>query len=227
MLSNPFSAVLFDLDGTLLDTLEEIAAAANAVLRRRGYACHEIQAYRYFVGDGVRRLVERVLPEGRRSSEQVRQFAEELAAEYEHRADRLTKIYPGIPELLTALEDREILKAILSNKPHLLTLRCAGRFLSRWQFQPILGQQADVPKKPDPASALHIAEQLNLPANSILYVGDTDVDMQTARAAGMCSVGALWGFRDREELLANGAGFIAEMPKQILPLLRKETEAER
>ena len=223
MPSNKFSAILFDLDGTLLDTLEEIAMAANAALQRRGYACHEIKTYRHFVGNGVRNLVEQILPEDRHSNHRaVQQFAEDLAAEYERRADRLTKIYPGIPELLTALQDKGILLAILSNKPHLLTIRCVNRFLSQWRFQSILGQQTSRPRKPDPAGALEIAKRLRIPLHSILYVGDTEVDIQTARAAGITSVGALWGFRSKAELIANKPNFIVETPKQILPLLEKK-----
>ena len=223
MPSNKFSAILFDLDGTLLDTLEEIATAANAALQRRGCARHEIKTYRRFVGNGVRNLVERILPEDTHSNHRdVQQFAEDLAAEYERRADRLTKIYPGIPELLTTLQDKGISLAILSNKPHLLTIRCANRFLSQWRFQSILGQQTSRPRKPDPAGALEIAKRLRIPPHSILYVGDTEVDIQTARAAGITSVGALWGFRSKAELIANKPNFIVETPKQILPLLEKK-----
>lgn len=223
MPSNKFSAVLFDLDGTLLDTLVEIATAANSVLRRRGYPCHKVKAYRRFVGDGVHRLAEQILPEERRSNHQVvQQFAEELAVEYQRRADRLTTIYPGIPELLTTLQDKSISLAILSNKPHLLTIQCANRFLSPWRFQAILGQQASRPRKPDPAGALEIAKRLTIPLHFILYVGDTEVDVQTARAAGITSVGALWGFRSKAELVAHKADFIIETPKQILALLEKK-----
>lgn len=223
MPSNKFSAILFDLDGTLLDTLEEIATAANSVLQRRGYARHEVQAYRRFVGNGVGSLVERILPvDCRFNPRDVQQFAEELAAEYERREDRLTKIYPGIPELLTALQDKDIPLAILSNKPHLLTIRCANRFFSQWRFQSILGQQADRPRKPDPAGVFKTAKRLTLPLHSILYVGDTEVDIQTARATGITSVGVLWGFRSKAELIANKPDFIVETPKQILPLLEKK-----
>lgn len=218
-----FSAVLFDLDGTLLDTLEEIATAANSVLQRRGYARHEVQAYRRFVGNGVGSLVERILPKDRRFNHyEVRQFAKELAAEYERRADPLTTIYPGIPELLTALQDKGIPLAILSNKPHFLTIRCINRFLSPWRFQAVLGQQEARPRKPDPAGAREIAKRLRLSPHSILYVGDTEVDIQPARAAGIISVGVLWGFHSKADLVANKADFIVETPKQILPLLEKK-----
>lgn len=162
MLSSKFSAVLFDLDGTLLDTLEEIATAANSVLQRRGYPCHEVKAYRHFVGNGVGILIKRILPEEPHSNHHLQQLAKELAAEYERRADQLTTIYPGIPELLTTLQDKSIPLAIPSNKPHFLTIRCANRFLSQWRFQSILGQQADRPRKPDPAGALEIAKRLTL-----------------------------------------------------------------
>jgi phosphoglycolate phosphatase len=212
-------AVCFDLDGTLLDTLEEIAVSANAVLERNGYPTHDVESYRYHVGDGVRRLVERVVPEALQNEALVSDFAKELEAEYDRRGNRLTRIYAGIQDLLTGLSERGIPMAVLSNKPHLLTVDCMKRFFPAFHFQVVLGQQAKTPRKPDPAGAIKIAGQLGCQPAEILYVGDTDVDMKTAKAANMIAVGVLWGFRSRDELLANGADHLVETPKEILRLV--------
>jgi phosphoglycolate phosphatase len=191
-------AVCFDLDGTLLDTLEEIAVSANAVLERNGFPTHDVESYRYHVGDGVRRLVERVLPAAIQNETLVSEFATELEAEYDRRENRLTRIYPGIQGLLTSLSE-----------------------FPAFHFQVVLGQQAKTPRKPDPAGAIKIADQIGCQPTEILYVGDTDVDMKTAKAANMIAVGVLWGFRSRDELLANGADHLVETPKEILSLVEE------
>ncbi len=214
-----FRAACFDLDGTLLDTLEEIAVSANTVLEREGYPQHPIPSYRYHVGDGVRRLIERVLPPTEQSEETIDAITKKLEAEYMARANKLTKLYAGIPELLDDLENRGIMLSVLSNKPHPLTVECMKRFFPRFPFVAIRGQQPDTPRKPDPTGALEIVENLNLSPDQFLYIGDTDVDMKTAKAAGMTAVGVLWGFRDQEELLENGADHIVAKPSEILDLL--------
>lgn len=211
--------VCFDLDGTLLDTLEEIAVSANAILERNGFASHEIDSYRHHVGDGVRKLVERILPEASQTEKLVSDFVRDLEAEYDRRANRLTKIYPGIQDLLKSLSESGVSMAVLSNKPHLLTVDCMKRFFPEYAFQVVLGQQANTPRKPDPAGAIKIAEQIGCQTSQVLYVGDTDVDMKTAKAAQMIAVGVAWGFRSREELLANGADYIVETPEEIVSLV--------
>ena len=217
---SPFKAVCFDLDGTLLDTLEEIAVSANAVLERNGYPSHPLESYRYHVGDGVQRLIERVLPESKAKEELlIRSLVAELETEYDKRANRLTTIYPGILELLDKLESLGIRLAVLSNKPHLLTEECIKRFFPNRAFEVVLGQQSHRARKPDPAGAIEVATQLGIPPNEVLYVGDTDVDMKTAKAANMTAVGVLWGFRQRDELLSNGADHIAQSPDDIAKLL--------
>ena len=214
-----YLGVCFDLDGTLLDTLEEIAVSANTVLEREGFPTHDIASYRYHVGDGVRRLIERILPSSNQSECEIEALTQKLEAEYAARANKLTQIYDGITELLDSLKSQGIALAVLSNKPHSLTIDCMHRFFPKHSFQCIRGQQADTPRKPDPAGAFLVADSLGLPCNRILYVGDTDVDMQTAKAANMTAVGVLWGFRDREELLQHGADHIVDTPAAILDLL--------
>jgi phosphoglycolate phosphatase len=214
-----FDAVLFDLDGTLLDTLRDIADACNRVLAERGYPPHPIEAYRYLVGDGARILWARALPEGQRDDETIDACLAAYIDEYARGWNMHTQPYECVGEMLDALVSRGVQLAVLSNKPHPFTVQCVETFLARWQFHTVRGQDEQFPRKPDPASALHVAEQLGTTPDRILYVGDTATDMQTATAAGMYPVGVLWGFRERAELEANGAKRIVAYPRDLLPLV--------
>ena len=212
-------AVLFDLDGTLLDTLEDLADSVNAVLRRLGFPEHPAEAYKYFVGQGFPVLAERALPPGERSPARIAECVAQAKAEYGRRWSRLTRPYPGIPPLLDELAGRGVRLAILSNKPHEFTVEMVRHFLPRWRFEAVLGGRAGVPAKPDPTTSLEVCARLGLPPARVAYVGDSGTDMQTARRAGMYAVGVLWGFREREELLADGAQVLIERPAGLLPLL--------
>jgi phosphoglycolate phosphatase len=214
-----FHAVLFDLDGTLLDTLDDLADSANMALQRLGFPQHPAEAYKRFVGDGIENLVRRAVPAERRDpavlSECVRLTRENYAARWAEK----TRPYDGIAELLDALATRGIRMAVLSNKPDQFTQLCVERLLAGRRFDVVIGASATLPRKPDPAGANLIAERLRLSPAEILYLGDTDTDMQTAVAAGMFPVGVLWGFRDAEELLANGARILIRHPLELLPIL--------
>ena len=214
-----YAAVLFDLDGTLLDTLEDLADSMNAVLQAEGHAVHPIDAYRYFVGDGIENLVRRALPETSRDATTVTRGKEAMDAEYHQRWNAKTKPYPGIPKLLDELTRRQLPIAILSNKPEPFALLTVNALLANWTFTPIRGARPDTPHKPDPTSALAIAEELGLPPSSCLYVGDTDTAMKTAIAADMYALGATWGFRPGEELLQSGAQVLIDKPLELLDLL--------
>ncbi|HEX8203355.1 MAG TPA: HAD family hydrolase, partial [Isosphaeraceae bacterium] len=178
-------AVLFDLDGTLLDTLADIAAAANAVLSRHGLPAHPVEAYRRFIGDGVATLFHRALLPGHAEPERVARCVEDFRDVHGRIWNVSTRPYAGIPELLDALGARGLGLAILSNKPDEFTRLCAAEYLARWPFRAVLGQRAGIPRKPDPAGAWEIAGRLGLPTDRFLYVGDSAVDMETARRAGM------------------------------------------
>jgi phosphoglycolate phosphatase len=208
-------AVLFDLDGTLLDTLRDIGGAMNAVLESAGYPPHPIEDYKLMVGSGVRALVERAAPEGA--------FSERLLAamreEYHKRSDRETRPYQEVPELLAALAQRGVPYAILSNKPQPLTERAAATFFPENRFTAVLGARPEVPLKPDPAAAVEAAGLSGVPPEEFLFLGDTGTDMETAAAAKMTPVGALWGFRGREELIRAGASRLIERPLELLTLL--------
>lgn len=217
-------AVLFDLDGTLLDTLEDLADSANAVLGESGFPTHPVEAYRYFVGDGARVLMTRVLPAASRDEANITHCLRRFVAAYAERWNIKTHPYPGIDALLDGLDRRGIRKGVLSNKPHDATVRCVRELLKGWEFDVVLGQQEGRPRKPAPEGALLIARELGVHPGDVLYLGDTATDMQTAIAAGMIPVGALWGFRTEDELVASGARMLVGSPVEILAILDARAE---
>lgn len=211
--------VLFDLDGTLVDSLADLANSMNRVLNRQGLPSHPTQAYRYFVGDGIIKLVQRALPAEAQQEDLIQDCARKMRQEYAlHWADT-TRPYPGIAELLDTLAGRGIEMAILSNKPDELTQEVVRTLLPQWDFAAVAGARETIPRKPDPAGALHIAKLLQREPADFLYLGDTNTDMQTARAARMFAIGALWGFRTAEELKENGAQALLSVPIELCPLL--------
>ena len=211
-----FHAVIFDLDGTLADTLDDIAEATNHALARHGLPTHPRDAYRELVGEGVRRLVERALPPDRQDL--AGEVLEELARHYvDHMFDRSVP-YPEVPELLDRLTERGIPMAVLSNKPESATRWMIDHLFGGWEFAAIVGGADGVPLKPDPAALLAIARALAVDPARCVFLGDTRTDMETAVAAGMFPVGALWGFRDRAELEAHGARAFLERPLELLDL---------
>lgn len=212
-------AVLFDLDGTLLDTLQDIADAANRVLRAHGFASHEVDAYRRFVGDGIRALVSRALPPGHRDDETIERCLRDFREDYGRHWSVATRPYPGVPEMLDALRRRGLRRAILSNKPDDLTKQCVAGLLPHQRFDVVLGQREGTPAKPDPTSAQEVCRYLGVAPCDCVLVGDSPVDVETALAAGMVPVGVAWGFRSEDELREAGACFIAHDPVELLALL--------
>ena len=214
-----YKAVLFDLDGTLLDTIEDMGDSLNRVLDQNGFPVHSMDAYCRFVGDGATNLIKRALPEDKRIDTIIRSCLDAFLEDYDKNWNVKTAPYDGIPELLDALTARRLKMAVLSNKPHKYTIKCMDGFLSDWNFDVVLGQRDDVPRKPDPAGALEIAEQLNIPPPDFLYLGDTEIDLKTSIAAGMFPVGVLWGFRSAKELRENGAKTLIKRPLDVMKLL--------
>ncbi len=213
-------AVVFDLDGTLLDSLADIATAANVVLDAHGLPTHELDAYRYFVGSGVRHLLDRTLPEPYRSDEQLAgQLIAEFLEQYRQTCNVQTRLYDGITEMLDALVQRQLALAVLSNKPQAATSQCVDYYLSGYPFVAVLGQSPTRPPKPDLTGIREILARLQVAPENALYLGDTAIDMQTAGGAGMPAVGVTWGFRDRDELIAAGAQRLIDHPAELLPLL--------
>ena len=212
-----FKGVLFDLDGTLLNTLDDLASSGNAALISLGYPAHTRDAYRYFVGDGMRTLIERIMPpfsKGKLIDECEKKFRSHYA---EHWNDK-THLYPGIAAMLEDLSNLDLQLAVLSNKPDDFTQKCVRRFFPNVPFACVQGQLNAVPKKPHPQGALIVAQNIGVPPADILYVGDTATDMRTGKSAGMIAVGVQWGFREIRELKENGADFIAMHPQEIVDL---------
>ena len=222
-----FEAVVFDLDGTLLDTLADLADSMNAALRQLGYPEHDPDKYRYFVGDGMRNLARRVLPAGGQDENLVETVVKAMTTEYEQGWDVKTKPYSGMEDTLDRLAAAGVKLAVLSNKPDPFTKKMVAALLPRWQFQPVLGARPDAPLKPDPAVALEITRLLKIDPAQFLYVGDTATDMRTANAAGMFAVGAAWGFRTVEELEQSGARRIVHRPAEIMELLEGVANTRR
>jgi len=214
-----YRAVLFDLDGTLLDTLDDLAGAANAVLATLGCPPHDCDAYRYFVGNGTAEMMRRALPEARRDAETVRPAVQRMRRAYAQRIEETTRPYEGVPEMLEALAALAVRMAVLTNKPSASARHLVSRMLSPWRFEVVRGARDGVPLKPDPIAAFQIAAEMGLPPGAFLYLGDSDTDMQTARAAGMFAVGALWGFRTEQELRCAGAQALVRHPTELLDLL--------
>jgi phosphoglycolate phosphatase len=210
-------AVLFDLDGTLADSLADLANATNWALAQVGCPPQPLEKYRYFVGDGARELCARALPPDKQNltDETLRLMRER----YDAHCFDLTKLYPGIPELISTLTERHLILAVLSNKPDVFTKRMITHYFNPSPFTIVRGQLPNVPLKPDPTAAKQIAQELGIPPAQWLYLGDTNTDMQTARGAGMRPVGVLWGFRDRNELVASGAEHIVAQPGEVPALL--------
>jgi phosphoglycolate phosphatase len=214
-----YKAILFDLDGTLLDTLDDLADASNETLQELGFPAHPVDSYRYFVGDGVDNLMRRALPEDNRDEDSVRRAVELQMINYGKRWDAKTRPYDGIMKMLSQLHTRQVRMAILSNKPDEFTKLCVTQLLPVHLFDIVIGARDGVPRKPNPAAAVEIAGRLGILPADFLYLGDTNTDMQTAVSAGMTAVGALWGFREAEELRAAGARHLIETPEALLDLL--------
>ena len=211
-----FRAVLFDLDGTLTNTLADIAAAMNRALERQGLPAWETDAYRYLVGNGARTLAVRAVRDRQDLLEPVLADYQQY---YETHSRVLTRPYPGIPELLRALAGRGIPCCVLSNKPDADTRGVVRYFFPDIPFAFIQGQTEKFPLKPEPAAAIHIAEELGIPPEHFAYLGDTAVDMKCACGAGMHPIGVLWGFREEKELLDNGAEVLLHTPAELLEML--------
>ncbi len=213
-----FEAIIFDLDGTLLDTLKDLALSVNTVLRKHGQKEHPVDAYRYFVGDGIEALVKRAFAQEFVEKDEFEARVEAVKEEYGKRWADHTAPYSGVPELLDYLEERQIHKAIFSNKLHEFAVLTVEKLLPDWTFSSIIGIKPGIPRKPDPHGALLIAENIRVEPDRTVYLGDTATDMQTAAAGGFYPVGALWGFRPAEELLESGAEMLAESPLDVAEL---------
>ena len=213
-MSLPIRAVIFDLDGTLVDSLEDIADTANDALKARGFPAHPVDAYRYFVGDGIQNMVRRASPDGT-DDEVINALVAEAHDAYSAGWNQKTRPYAGIEAMLRELEGRGIALAVLSNKLHEFTQDVVAHFFPQTPFKAIQGSPRGSKAKPDPTLALRIASELGVPPQQTLFMGDTRTDMDTATAAGMVPAGVLWGFRPERELLDHGAQLILREPGEL------------
>ena len=214
-----FKGVIFDLDGTLVNSLEDLADAMNIVLHNFNFPTHELQAYKYFVGNGIRDLVCKALPEENKDKDLIDSCYNSMIEEYSNNCINKTKPYDGITALLDELVSRNMKMAVFSNKADVFTKKIVLTLLPDWNFEAIIGLSTQAHKKPNPLGALQISEKLGISPVDIVYVGDSGIDMQTANNAGMCAVGALWGFRTAEELTSNGAKYLINQPLDLMKIV--------
>ncbi len=212
-------AFIFDLDGTLIDSLKDISLCANKVLEEFSLPIHPLEDYRYFVGAGALTLVKNCVPKDL-NEEEIKKVLKRFIEVYDKKLQANTNPYEGIMELLSKLHKKGIKIGILSNKPHEFTVKYVEEFFSEFNIEEIHGQKEHIPKKPDPTAAINIAKSFNIPCENIYFVGDTSIDMKTAKSANMKAVGVSWGFRKVEELIKNGADYIVKKPEDILSLIK-------
>lgn len=211
--------VIFDLDGTLLNTITDLGKATNHALAESGYPTHEMSAYPFFVGNGVTRLLERALPEGSRAEQTVTALRRKFIEYYsEHNTDT-TVPYEGIPELLAELQERGVKLAVASNKYQSAVDKLIHHFFPNIRWAAIEGQKEDYPVKPDPSIVFDILSKNPTPKADVLYVGDSGIDMETARRACVESAGVTWGFRPVSELREYHADHIITIPAQLIDLV--------
>lgn len=207
--------VIFDLDGTLLDTIKDLAESTNYALRQCGYPVHEIEEYRYFVGNGIDKLFERALPLDARNPDALFRMRTSFLSYYDAHNTVNTKPYAGIADLLSRLQEKGIAVAVVSNKYHAATVKLIAAYFPDIRFVSVLGQRDGIARKPSPDAVNEVLSKSGVGCGDTLYVGDSSVDMETARNAGIESVGVTWGFRPEEELRKSGANHIVHTAEQL------------
>lgn len=214
-----FKGVIFDLDGTLVNSLEDLADSMNVVLQSHNFPTHSLQTYKQFIGNGIRNLVYKSLPEANKDEVIIGKCYDSMIEIYRNNAVNKTKPYDGITGLLDELVSRNMKLAVFSNKADEFTKHIVLTLLPEWNFEAIVGLSNEAHKKPNPFVALQISEKLGISPEDMIYLGDSGTDMQTANNARMSAVGALWGFRSKEELTSNGAKYLLNNPLELLKIL--------
>jgi phosphoglycolate phosphatase len=211
--------IVFDLDGTLLNSLEDLADSANHVLTQHGFPTHPVDAYRYFVGDGVRKLIERILPPEERNETTIELCRQEFVAYYKVHMEDKTSVYEGITDLLTELKKRGLKIAVATNKVHIAVKPLMEKYFPGICFDSMIGQREGIPVKPAPQIMYDILKETGCAPSEALHVGDTATDMHLAHNAEVTPVGVLWGYRPLEELQEAGARYIIEHPLELLEIV--------
>lgn len=215
-------ACIFDLDGTLIDSLEDLADSVNAALVMAGFPTHPVDTYRTFVGNGIEMLIKRALPPDalqHMSSAEIQAVVQNMNQVYASNWHAKTRCYAAIPELVAHLHQHGMPLAVLSNKPHAFTCEIIDYFFPQKPFRLVYGARPGLPHKPDPTTALSLAAELAVPPAQITFIGDSNVDIQTGLRAGMSTLGVCWGFRSQEELVSAGAAALVRQPAEIARLL--------
>lgn len=213
-------AVLFDLDGTLVDSLIDLAGGVNRAIAQKGFPTHEVEAFKYFVGDGIPKMIERALPEGNRDIDTVNEIKNIFLPYYAiHYADN-TYAYDGMPELVARLKSNGFIVAVVTNKDQAMADEVVTKLYGN-VFDLIFGKRDGIPAKPDPTAALMAMEQLGVKPQECVFIGDSGMDVATAVNSGAVPVGELWGFRLRDELLQNGAKYIISAPNELLDIIEE------
>ncbi len=215
--------IIFDLDGTLLDTLEDIADSANEALRDCGFDVHPLDEYRFFVGNGVENLVKMILPKGT-DANMITQVMRDFQQAYDRNYANKCQPYPGITDLLKELNQRGVQLGVCSNKPDTFTQVMVRQYFENIDFVAVTGERKDLPRKPDAAMPRYILEKMGLSETECLFAGDSNVDVMTARNADIRSIGVSWGFRPIQELIDAGATYTVDHPKEILDLIDQKTK---
>lgn len=213
-------AVIFDLDGTLLDTIEDLANACNYALSTLEFKTHQVEEYKSFVGNGRHKLIERILPEGNKNGDVFSKALALFDQYYEEHMVDMTKPYDGILELLDTLIEKGIKLAVVSNKPHKFTTEVVKKYFGN-KFEVVYGQREGYPVKPDPRTVFEVVKYLDVSLDQCIYVGDSDVDIITAKNSNIKSVGVAWGFRGKGELEKAGADYIVSSATELQNIIVK------
>lgn len=213
-----YTHVIFDLDGTLLNTIDDLADAGNWVCGYHGWPTHTVEEYKTFVGNGIPRLVERFIPPEYRDAGTLAAVLREFAARYDAHKEDKTAPYPGVPQAVTALKAAGVRVSVLSNKAHPMAREVVERYYPG-VFDDIQGAEEGAQMKPDPTLLYRLMERQGADRSHTLFVGDSSVDIRTAKNGGLASCGVLWGFRSREELEGEGADFLAASPAELTVLV--------
>ena len=212
--------IIFDLDGTLINTLEDLANSGNYALMVHHFPPHPVPAYKNFVGNGVNKLIERIIPIDKRSTELIKQVKETFVSHYNQHATDHTRPYPEIQQLLEKLQEKKIKISVATNKYHAAAVPLVSQYFPTIDFDLILGHRDNFPIKPDPAIVLETLTTLAVNKEDCYYLGDSDVDMLTANSAGVKAIGVTWGFRSEQELRTSGAKFIIHSPLELLTIIK-------
>jgi phosphoglycolate phosphatase len=214
-----YKLIIFDLDGTLLDTIEDLANSVNYALEKFNFPIHKTDDYRFFIGNGVNKLLERALPESNCNADYISMLKVEFIKHYYSHSDAFTKPYPGIAELLIKLQKDGYKLAVASNKIHPATVELTARFFAEIHFSDVFGQRDGFPVKPNPTILNEIIANAGVDKSQVLYVGDSGVDVATAYNAGVSFVGVLWGFRPQKELEEVGAKIFVKDAEELRHLI--------